>query len=70
MVRSPFLGLEEVEAFGSSGAAAIVAANRLAAARAAPFPMSARNLIPVADKLDDRMTRHRFALHLADDAAR
>src|SRR6266487_3681566 len=31
-------------------------------ARGAPFPMSARTLIPVADKLDDRMTRHRFAL--------
>src|SRR6266404_8140019 len=39
-------------------------------ARGAPFPMSARKLIPVADKLDDRMTRHGFALHFADDAAR
>jgi hypothetical protein len=35
----------------------------------APFPMSARKSIPVADKLDDRMTRHRFALHLADNTA-
>src|SRR5258708_22487509 len=32
--------------------------------------MSVRKLVPVADKLDDRMTRHRFALHLAGHAAR
>src|SRR6266853_3640834 len=37
--------------------------------RGTHFPISGGKSIPIADKLDDRMTRYRSVLHLADNAA-